>query len=123
MSWMANSPPTIFTLIQISLGWEYDLNSTKLAYDLLKELDLYHSVSLVLKCQNFYYEECSSGADIVFEDAYPVSFNATWSTWGIPCNLAYGDCGCDNCLGELTDVSDSSRRSTELPSQLGRRGK
>jgi hypothetical protein len=88
-----------------SLGWEYDLNSTKLAYDQLKELDPYHPVSLVLNCQNFYYEEYSSGADIVFEDAYPVSINATWSTWGIPCNLTYGDCGCDNCVGELTDVS------------------
>jgi hypothetical protein len=77
-----------------------------LAYDLLKELDPYHPVSLVLNCQNFYYEEYSSGADIVFEDAYPVSINATWSTWGIPCNVTYGDCGCDNCLGELTDVSN-----------------
>ncbi|KAK0127287.1 hypothetical protein ONS96_006837 [Cadophora gregata f. sp. sojae] len=87
-------------------GWAYNLNSTKLAYDQLRELDPYHPVSLVLNCQNFYYAEYSSGADIVFEDAYPVSINATWSIpWNTPCNLTYGDCGCDNCVGELTDVS------------------
>ncbi|KAG0647546.1 hypothetical protein D0Z07_6822 [Hyphodiscus hymeniophilus] len=88
-------------------GWQYPLNSTKLAYDQLKELDPYHPVSLVLNCQNFYYTEYSSGADIVFEDAYPVAINATWSvSWDTPCNLTYGDCGCDNCVGELEDVSN-----------------
>lgn len=87
-------------------GWSYALNSTKLAYDQLRDLDPYHPVSLVLNCQNFYYTEYSSGADIVFEDAYPVAINATWSIpWDTPCNLTYGDCGCDNCVGELTDVS------------------
>lgn len=25
--------------------------------------------------------------------------------WNTPCNTTYGDCGCDNCVGELTDVS------------------
>ena len=86
-------------------GWEYPLNSTILAYDQLKELDPYHPVSLVLNCQNFYYEDYSSGADIVFEDAYPVAINATWSIpWGTTCNLTYGDCGCDNCVGDLEDV-------------------
>ncbi|CZT07324.1 uncharacterized protein RCO7_07307 [Rhynchosporium graminicola] len=87
-------------------GWSYALNSTKIAYDQLRELDPYHPVSLVLNCQNFYYEEYSSGADIILEDAYPVGINATWSIpWNTPCNLTYGDCGCDNCVGELTDVS------------------
>ncbi|KAH9219711.1 hypothetical protein DL95DRAFT_383907 [Leptodontidium sp. 2 PMI_412] len=87
-------------------GWSYALNSTKLAYDQLREFDPYHPVSLVLNCQNFYYTEYSSGADIIFEDAYPVAINATWSIpWHTPCNLTYGDCGCDNCVGELIDVS------------------
>lgn len=87
-------------------GWVYALNSTKLAYDQLKTLDPYHPVSLVLNCQNFYYEEYASGADIIYEDAYPVGINATWSIpFGIPCNTTYGDCGCDNCIGALTDVS------------------
>ncbi|TVY81651.1 hypothetical protein LSUE1_G002813 [Lachnellula suecica] len=87
-------------------GWAYALNSTKLAYDQLKELDPYHPVSLVLNCQDFYYKEYASGGDVIFEDAYPVAINATWSIpWGTPCNTTYGDCGCDNCLGELADVS------------------
>jgi hypothetical protein len=88
-------------------GWAYPLNSTSLAYNQLKSLDPYHPVSLVLNCQNFYYQEYASGADIIFEDAYPVAINATWSIpWDTPCNLTYGDCGCDNCIGSLTDVSD-----------------
>lgn len=86
--------------------WSYALNSTSLAYNQLKSLDPYHPVSLVLNCQNFYYPEYAAGADIIFEDAYPVGINATWSIpWGTPCNLTYGDCGCDNCVGSLTDVS------------------
>jgi len=60
-------------------GWVHPLNATKLAYDQLKELDPYHPVSLVLNCQNFYYKEYASGGDIIFEDAYPVAINATWS--------------------------------------------
>ncbi|PQE16475.1 glycoside hydrolase subgroup catalytic core protein [Rutstroemia sp. NJR-2017a BBW] len=88
-------------------GWSYALNSTQLAYSQLKSLDPYHPVSLVLNCQNFYYEDYSAGADIIFQDAYPVGINATWSIpWNTPCNTTYGDCGCDNCLGELEDVSD-----------------
>lgn len=88
-------------------GWEYPLNSTRLAYDQLKELDPYHPVSLVLNCQNFYYENYAAGADIIYEDAYPVAINATWSvSWNTPCNTTYGDCGCDNCVGELEDVSN-----------------
>ncbi|KAF5874220.1 putative glycoside hydrolase subgroup catalytic core protein [Botrytis fragariae] len=87
-------------------GWAYPLNSTQLAYSQLKSLDPYHPVSLVLNCQNFYYPEYSAGADIIFQDAYPVAINATWSIpWGTPCNETYGDCGCDNCVGELEDVA------------------
>ncbi|TVY56055.1 hypothetical protein LCER1_G002555 [Lachnellula cervina] len=88
-------------------GWSYPLNSTKVAYDQLKELDPYHPVSLVLNCQDFYYEEYAAGGDVIFEDAYPVAINATWSIpWHTACNTTYGDCGCDNCIGELSDVSD-----------------
>lgn len=87
-------------------GWMYNLNSTKLAYDQIKSLDPYHPVSLVLNCQNFFYSDYASGADIIYEDAYPVAINATYSVeWNTPCNTTYGDCGCDNCVGELTDVS------------------
>ncbi|KAG4029005.1 hypothetical protein MFRU_018g01100 [Monilinia fructicola] len=88
-------------------GWAYQLNSTSLSYAQLKSLDPYHPVSLVLNCQNFYYPEYAAGADIIFQDAYPVAINATWSIpWNTPCNETYGDCGCDNCLGELEDVAN-----------------
>jgi hypothetical protein len=87
-------------------GYSYDLNSTTITYNQLKSLDPYHPVSLVLNCQNYYYAEYAAGADIIFEDAYPVGVNMTWSIpWDTPCNLTYGDCGCDNCDGTLTDVS------------------
>lgn len=103
-------------------GYSYDLNSTTLTYNQLRSLDPYHPVSLVLNCQNYYYEEYAAGADIIFEDAYPVGVNMTWSIpWNTPCNLTYGDCGCDNCEGTLTDVSqrldDFSKYQANLAGQ------
>lgn len=88
-------------------GWQYALNSTVLAYDLLKELDPYHPTGLVLNCDNYYFERYSAGADYLMEDAYPIGINPTYSRpWNTTCNETYGDCGCDNCIGKLTDVSD-----------------
>jgi hypothetical protein len=86
-------------------GWGYPLDSTRLAYDLLAQLDKYHPTGLVLNCQNYYFRNYASGADIIMEDAYPIGINATWSTrWNTTCNSTYGDCGCDNCIGSLLDV-------------------
>ena len=88
-------------------GWSYALNSTQLAYTQLRELDPYHPVSLVLNCQNFHYSDYAAGADIVWQDAYPVGINATNSVkWSTSCNTTYGDCGCDNCRGSLLDVAN-----------------
>lgn len=88
-------------------GWQYALNSTRLAYDLLKKEDPYHPTGLVLNCDNYYFKQYSSGADYIMEDAYPIGINATYSRpWDTPCNITYGDCGCDDCKGELQDVSD-----------------
>lgn len=88
-------------------GWQYALNSTKLAYDLLKKDDPYHPTGLVLNCYNYYFKQYSSGADYIMEDAYPIGINATYSRpWNTTCNITYGDCGCDDCKGELQDVSD-----------------
>lgn len=39
------------------------------------------------------------------EDAYPIAINSTFSKWGTACNTTYGDCGCDNCRGEVRDVA------------------
>lgn len=86
-------------------GWGYTFESSVDAYNLLASLDKYHPTALVLNCQNHYFEEYTAGADILMEDAYPVGINATFADrWGTPCNLTYGDCGCDNCAGSLLDV-------------------
>ncbi|KAI5119686.1 hypothetical protein M0805_003573 [Coniferiporia weirii] len=82
------------------------LNATRLAYDLINELDGYHPVSLVLNCENYYFTDYTSGADVILEDAYPVSVNATFSAeWGTPCTIDYGCCGCDDCNGNYDDIS------------------
>lgn len=67
----------------------------------------YHPVSLVLNCQDYQFTAYASGADIVMQDAYPIGNNVTFSEpWGTECTPDYGDCGCDNCKGNLTDISD-----------------
>ncbi|KAF2752884.1 hypothetical protein EJ05DRAFT_458687, partial [Pseudovirgaria hyperparasitica] len=82
------------------------LDSPRHAYSLLKSLDPYHPVSLVLNCANFHYAAYAAGADILLQDAYPVGINAQHSTvWDTPCNRTYGDCGCDGCTGRLEDVA------------------
>lgn len=88
-------------------GWQYALNSTRLAYDLLKREDPYHPTGLVLNCDNYYFGQYTSGADYIMEDAYPIGINPTYSIpWNTTCNETYGDCGCDDCVGELQDVSN-----------------
>ncbi|RPD63424.1 hypothetical protein L227DRAFT_561556 [Lentinus tigrinus ALCF2SS1-6] len=87
-------------------GTSDPLNATTTAYDLIYSLDGYHPVSLVLNCENYYWTEYTAGTDIVMQDTYPIAINATFSTvWGTPCTPDYGDCGCDNCKGELDDIS------------------
>ncbi|OAQ64634.1 glycoside hydrolase subgroup catalytic core protein [Pochonia chlamydosporia 170] len=76
------------------------------ARDLIRQLDPYHPVSVTLNCQNFYFKEYTAGADFVMEDVYPIGINSTFNKWGTPCNRTYGDCGCDNCQGNVQDVSN-----------------
>jgi hypothetical protein len=88
-------------------GQQDPLTAPRSSYNLIKSLDPYHPVSLVLNCGNYHFDEYSQGADILLSDAYPVGINATFSTqWNTPCNSTYGDCGCDNCDGIWEDVSD-----------------
>ncbi|WPG99999.1 Hypothetical protein R9X50_00282300 [Acrodontium crateriforme] len=88
-------------------GWQYALNSTTLAYDLLKKMDPYHPTGLVLNCDNYYFKQYTAGTDYIMEDAYPIGVNATYSRpWKTVCNATYGDCGCDDCVGDLQDVSN-----------------
>lgn len=83
------------------------LNATKVTYDLLKSIDPYHPVSVCLNCLNFYYEEYSSGADIILSDVYPIAVNTSWSLpYNTACNTTYGCCGCDDCDGTFEDISE-----------------
>ncbi|QKX54849.1 uncharacterized protein TRUGW13939_01938 [Talaromyces rugulosus] len=88
-------------------GKSNPINSTGIAYDTIRSLDLYHPVSLALNCYDFYYEDYASGADIILSDVYPISANTSWSTvYDTPCNTTYGCCGCDDCNGRFEDLSD-----------------
>ena len=88
-------------------GQSDNLNATKITYDLIKATDPWHPVSLCLNCYNFYYEEYSSGADIILSDVYPIAVNTSFSVqYDTVCNTTYGCCGCDDCKGEFEDVSE-----------------
>ncbi|KAL1852956.1 hypothetical protein Plec18170_005538 [Paecilomyces lecythidis] len=83
------------------------VNAPKVAYDQIKSLDPWHPVSLCLNCYNFYYKEYSSGADIILSDVYPIAVNTSYSeVYGTVCNTTYGCCGCDDCKGDMEDISD-----------------
>ena len=86
-------------------GWQDPFSAPVLAYDLIRSLDPYHPVAVVLNCQNYYFAEYSAGADILMADVYPIGINGTYSKWGTVCNATLGDCGCDNCEGTVQDVS------------------
>lgn len=83
------------------------LNATKITYDLIKSLDPYHPVSLCLNCLNYYFEDYTSGADIIMSDPYPIAVNTSFSVqYDTVCNTTYGCCGCDDCSGDFEDVSE-----------------
>jgi hypothetical protein len=59
-----------------------------------------------LNCLNYYFEEYTSGADIIMADPYPIGVNTSWSgPYNTECNTTYGCCGCDDCNGNFEDVS------------------
>ena len=61
-------------------GTSDPLNATSTAYDLIYSLDGYHPVSLVLNCENYYWTQYSSGADILMQDTYMIGNNVTFSS-------------------------------------------
>lgn len=96
------------------------LNSTAIAYDTIRSLDLYHPVSLALNCYNFYYQDYAAGAEIILSDVYPISTNTSWSTvYETPCNNTYGCCGCDDCNGVFEDISDRLDNFAHFDEVLG----
>ncbi|KAA8910023.1 hypothetical protein FN846DRAFT_940250 [Sphaerosporella brunnea] len=95
-------------------------NSTYLAYKSINALDGYHPVSFTPNCQNYFFEQYASGADIVVPDIYPVGNNVTFSTvYNTPCNRTYGCCGCDNCLGTLHDLATRIEEMKEFTRWMG----
>ena len=101
-------------------GTSDPLNATTLTYDLLKDLDPYRPVSLVLNCQNYFWTEYSNGADIVMQDVYEIGNNVTFSNeWFTPCTDIRGDCGCDNCKGSFEDIRDRVTQFRERMEVVG----
>lgn len=82
------------------------------------------SLIQVLNCEDYYFQEYVTGADIILHDAYPIGINASHSIqYDTPCTLDYGDCGCDNCVGD--GVADVARRLDSFYNRLhwdGRKG-
>ncbi|KAJ3100072.1 hypothetical protein HDU97_002508 [Phlyctochytrium planicorne] len=77
------------------------------AHNLIRKLDPYRPVALVLNCKNNGLARYSKGADIIMTDAYMIDVNLTFSpVWKTPCNASYGCCGCDGCSGKVTDIQD-----------------
>ncbi|KAL8833079.1 MAG: hypothetical protein Q9170_004512 [Blastenia crenularia] len=95
-------------------GHEDPPSAPSKSYNFIKQLDPYHPISLCLNCQNYYFQEYSSGADIIMADTYPIGTNTEYSTkYHTPCNTTYGDCGCDNC-----HTSPISPPLSNIPSRL-----
>ena len=83
------------------------INSTRETRQLINSLDPYHPVTLVLNCGDHYWNEYSSGADILLLDPYPVAVNPTFSKkWSTEVTYDYGCSGCDGCAGSLYDTSN-----------------
>jgi hypothetical protein len=101
-------------------GWQVPFSAPQDAYDLIRQLDPYHPVSVTLNCQNYYFGEYSAPADFLMVDVYPIGINATFSKWGTECNATYGDCGCDNCEGTVQDVVSRMEDVRRYEGWLGR---
>lgn len=96
-------------------GKSNPINSTGIAYNLIKELDPYHPISLALNCYDFYYSDYAAGADIITPDVYPISTDTSYSAvYETVCNATYGCCGCDDCGVGPTVFSDIPHRIDEF---------
>ncbi|KAI2465221.1 hypothetical protein F4781DRAFT_38730 [Annulohypoxylon bovei var. microspora] len=101
-------------------GWQVPFDVTPAAQELIHELDPYHPVAVTLNCQDYYFGEYSVGGDILMADPYPIAINSTFSKWGTACNTTLGDCGCDNCKGNVQDVSSRLDDLIQYEKWLGR---
>ncbi|KAJ6463939.1 hypothetical protein C8R45DRAFT_1175041 [Mycena sanguinolenta] len=81
-------------------------DAPRAAYNAIYELDSYHPASLALNCADYEFAGYAWGADIVMSDTYTIGNDPTWSAkYDTRCTEDFGCCGCDNCRGELEDVS------------------
>ncbi|EIN14572.1 hypothetical protein PUNSTDRAFT_49317 [Punctularia strigosozonata HHB-11173 SS5] len=112
LAWYTNDEPD---------GPGDDPAATTAAYEFLYSNDGYHPVSLVLNCWDFHWTDYTSGADIVLSDPYPIAVNTTFShRYGTVCNATYGCCGCDDCTGDLTDITNKMDTWSERRRFAGR---
>ncbi|UKZ93694.1 uncharacterized protein TrAFT101_008602 [Trichoderma asperellum] len=74
------------------------------ASSLIKKIDPYHPIAVSLSCDNYYFEEYTKAADIIVADVHPIGASMSASKWHTNCNTTYGNCGCDNCIGNVTDI-------------------
>ncbi|KAJ7028680.1 hypothetical protein C8F04DRAFT_1118335 [Mycena alexandri] len=87
-------------------GTSEPLDATRRAYDTIYALDGYHPVSIALNCADYEFAAYSAGADIIMPDTYTIANDPAFSAkYNTSCTLDFGCCGCDNCRGELEDVS------------------
>lgn len=96
-------------------GHQDPFNAPIQTRDTIRSIDPYHPVAVVLNCQDYYFAQYATGADVIMEDVYPVGINTTGITkWGTVCNTTLGDCGCDNCQGGNHSIRDVSDRLDDL---------
>ncbi|KAI0155553.1 hypothetical protein BJ166DRAFT_564590 [Pestalotiopsis sp. NC0098] len=101
-------------------GHQAPFDAPSNAQALIHQLDPYHPVAVTLNCQDYYFGPYSAGADILMEDVYPIAINATFSKWNTTCNTTLGDCGCDNCAGNVWDVPSRLDDLSTYEKWLGR---
>lgn len=96
-------------------GTSDPLDATLNSYNLINSLDGgddsggvgYHPVSLVLNCQDYEFTSYARGADIIMQDVYQIGNDVTFSSeYNTECTPDFGVCGCDNCQGLFSDISE-----------------
>lgn len=86
-------------------GAGHPLDATQTSYDHIYELDGYHPVSLALNCQDYFFEQYTTGADIILPDVYMIGVDTSFSSkYHTSCTKDFGCCGCDNCEGQFEDL-------------------
>ncbi|KAG0198377.1 hypothetical protein BGX28_008194 [Mortierella sp. GBA30] len=85
------------------------------AYNTVNSIDPHRPTMLVLNCMRNSASQFASAADVLMTDVYPVSIRTS------ACNGEVGDCGCDECVGNL--AIDIRHRMHSYRAQLAQIGK